>query len=158
MISEFGSPDTHAKYLPGLLTMADFASYCLTEPNAGSDAASLSTSARRTEEGWILNGSKAFISGGSASNVYVVMARSDPQDKGPKGISCFVVDGDAEGLSFGAQEKKLVRGLSLLMCTAFFLIPLGSYSEVFSSVSYVLKTLSRRAPSYVLLPHGSRIL
>jgi alkylation response protein AidB-like acyl-CoA dehydrogenase len=81
------------------------ASYCLTEPGAGSDAASLSTRAERDGDGYRLNGSKAFISGGGVSDVYVVMARTGAP--GPKGISAFVVEKGTPGLSFGAQEKKM---------------------------------------------------
>ena len=81
------------------------ASYCLTEPGAGSDAASLRTSARRDGDDYVLNGAKAFISGGGVSDVYVVMARTG--EAGPKGISTFVVDKGSPGLSFGAQERKM---------------------------------------------------
>ncbi len=85
--------------------MERFASYCLTEPNAGSDAASLQTSARREGDSYVLNGSKMFISGAGTSGVYVVMARTG--GKGPKGISCFLVEGSSKGLEFGANERKL---------------------------------------------------
>jgi len=85
--------------------MTRFASYCLTEPGAGSDAASLRTRAQRDGDDYVLNGTKAFISGGGVSDVYVVMARTG--DDGPGGISCFAVEKDTPGLSFGAQEKKL---------------------------------------------------
>jgi alkylation response protein AidB-like acyl-CoA dehydrogenase len=85
--------------------MQHFASYCLTEPGAGSDAASLTTRARREGEHYVLDGTKAFISGGGVSDVYVVMARTG--EPGPRGISCIVVEKGTPGLSFGAQEKKL---------------------------------------------------
>jgi alkylation response protein AidB-like acyl-CoA dehydrogenase len=85
--------------------MEHFASYCLTEPDAGSDAASLKTRAQRDRDDYVLDGAKAFISGGGVSDVYVVMARTGAA--GPKGISCFVVEKGTEGLSYGAQEKKL---------------------------------------------------
>ena len=81
------------------------ASYCLTEPGSGSDAAAMRTTATRDGDHWVLNGSKAFISGAGTSDVYVVMARTG--EAGPKGISAFVVDKDTPGLSFGAQEKKM---------------------------------------------------
>jgi alkylation response protein AidB-like acyl-CoA dehydrogenase len=81
------------------------ASYCLTEPGSGSDAAGLRTTAKRDGDHWVLNGSKAFISGAGTSDVYVVMARTGGD--GPKGISTFVVEKDTPGLSFGAQEKKM---------------------------------------------------
>jgi alkylation response protein AidB-like acyl-CoA dehydrogenase len=105
MIDSFGSDDLRARYVPSLVSMEKIASYCLTEPGSGSDAAALRTSARRDGDHWVLNGSKAFISGAGTSDVYVVMARTGAD--GPKGVSTFVVDKDAPGLSFGAQEKKM---------------------------------------------------
>ncbi|WP_426028357.1 isobutyryl-CoA dehydrogenase [Brevundimonas sp. TWP2-3-4b2] len=105
MIDKFGSDDLRARYVPRLTTMELIASYCLTEPGSGSDAAGLRTTAKRDGDHWVLNGSKAFISGAGTSDVYVVMARTGGE--GPKGISTFVVEKDAPGLSFGAQEKKM---------------------------------------------------
>ncbi len=105
MIDKFGSDDLRGRYVPRLVSMELIASYCLTEPGSGSDAAGLRTTAKRDGDDWVLNGSKAFISGAGTSDVYVVMARSGAD--GPKGISTFVVDKDAPGLSFGAQEKKM---------------------------------------------------
>jgi alkylation response protein AidB-like acyl-CoA dehydrogenase len=105
MIDQFGSDEQRQKWLPKLTTMEYFASYCLTEPNAGSDAASLRTKATRDGDHYVLNGAKAFISGGGRSDIYVVMARTS--DDGAKGISTFVVEAGTPGLSFGAQEKKM---------------------------------------------------
>ena len=105
MIDRFGAPALRQAYLPRMTTMALIGSYCLTEPGAGSDAAALSTTARRDGDHYVLNGAKAFISGGGVSDVYLVMARSG--GPGPKGISAFVVDKGAPGLSFGAQERKM---------------------------------------------------
>jgi len=105
MIDDFGSDEVRAKYLPKLTTMEHFASYCLTEPGAGSDAGSLRTKAVRDGEEYVLNGAKAFISGGGRSDVYVVMCRTGGD--GPKGISTLVVEKDTPGLSFGAQERKM---------------------------------------------------
>jgi len=105
MIDKFGSDDLRARYVPSLVSMERIASYCLTEPGSGSDAAALRTTAKLDGDHWVLNGSKAFISGAGTSDVYVVMARTGAD--GPKGISTFVVDKDAPGLSFGAQEKKM---------------------------------------------------
>ena len=105
MIDSFGSDDLRGRYVPRLTTMELIASYCLTEPGSGSDAAGLRTTAKRDGDHWVLNGSKAFISGAGTSDVYVVMARTGAD--GPKGISTFVVEKDAPGLSFGAQEKKM---------------------------------------------------
>jgi alkylation response protein AidB-like acyl-CoA dehydrogenase len=105
MIDRFGSDALRQRFLPKLTTMELVASYCLTEPGAGSDAASLSTRAVKDGEHYVLSGAKAFISGGGVSDVYVVMARTG--GPGPKGISAFVVEKGTPGLSFGAQEKKL---------------------------------------------------
>jgi len=105
MIDRFGSDDLRQRYLPRLTTMELIASYCLTEPGAGSDAASLRTTAKLDGDHYVLNGSKAFISGAGTSDIYVVMARTGAD--GPKGVSTFVVEKDAPGLSFGAQEKKM---------------------------------------------------
>src|SRR5450631_878149 len=105
MIDAFGSAAARQKFLPKLTTMAHFASYCLTEPDAGSDAANLSTRARRDGDSYVLDGSKAFISGGGVSDIYVVMVRTG--EGGPRGISCLVVEKGTPGLSFGAREKKL---------------------------------------------------
>jgi alkylation response protein AidB-like acyl-CoA dehydrogenase len=105
MIDRFGSEELRQRYLPRLATMELIASYCLTEPNSGSDAASLTTSARKDGDHYVVNGSKAFISGAGASDVYVVMVRTG--GPGPKGISTLVIEKGFEGVSFGAPEKKM---------------------------------------------------
>lgn len=105
MIDSFGSDALRRKFCPKLTTMEYFASYCLTEPGAGSDAASLRTKAVRDGDHYVLNGAKAFISGGGRSDVYVVMVRTG--EAGAKGISTIVVEKGTPGLSFGAQEKKM---------------------------------------------------
>jgi alkylation response protein AidB-like acyl-CoA dehydrogenase len=105
MIDAFGGAEARKKFLPKLCAMDHFASYCLTEPDAGSDAANLSTRARREGDHYVLDGSKAFISGGGVSDIYVVMVRTG--ESGPRGISCIVVEKGTPGLSFGAREKKL---------------------------------------------------
>ncbi len=105
MIDAFGSDEARARFLPKLCTMEHFASYCLTEPGAGSDAANLSTRARKDGDHYVLDGAKAFISGAGVSNIYVVMARTG--DAGSRGISCIVVEKGTPGLTFGAPEKKL---------------------------------------------------
>jgi alkylation response protein AidB-like acyl-CoA dehydrogenase len=105
MIDAFGDEKQRARFLPKLMTMTHFASYCLTEPGAGSDAASLRTSARRDGDYYVLNGSKAFISGGSTSDIYVCMVRTG--EEGAGGVSCLVVEKDTPGLSFGKRESKL---------------------------------------------------
>ena len=105
MIDRFGSDVVREKYLPRLTTMELIASYCLTEPGAGSDAASLRTTARRDGDDYVLNGTKAFISGAGASDVYVVMARTGGDGAG--GVSTFVVEKTMPGLGFGAQERKM---------------------------------------------------
>jgi alkylation response protein AidB-like acyl-CoA dehydrogenase len=106
MIDSFGNDALRETYVPGLATMDLVASYCLTEPGAGSDAAALKTSARRIGDDYVLSGSKAFTSGGGVNEIYVVMARTDQGSKSG-GITCFVVEKDSKGLSFGAQERKL---------------------------------------------------
>jgi alkylation response protein AidB-like acyl-CoA dehydrogenase len=105
MIDRFGGETQRQRFLPKLCTMEHFASYCLTEPGSGSDAASLSTKARRDGEHYVLDGTKAFISGGGRSDLYLVMCRTG--DNSPRGISCIAVENGTPGLSFGAQEKKL---------------------------------------------------
>ena len=105
MIDRFGDEAQRAGFLPKLMSMEHFASYCLTEPGSGSDAAALQTSARRDGDDYVLNGTKAFISGGGTSDIYVAMVRTGAA--GPKGISCLVVEKGAKGLSFGKKEKKL---------------------------------------------------
>lgn len=105
MVDQFGDATLRSAWLPGLLSMDTVASYCLTEPEAGSDAAAIQTTARLENDHYVLNGSKAFISGAGASDVYTVMCRTG--GVGANGISCLLVPGDAEGLSVGAQEKKM---------------------------------------------------
>jgi alkylation response protein AidB-like acyl-CoA dehydrogenase len=105
MIDRFGSAAVKEKYLPSLVTMERMASYCLTEPSSGSDAAALKTKAVKDGDSYVVSGSKAFISGGGENEIYVVMVRTGQE--GPKGISCLVVEKDMPGVSFGAQERKL---------------------------------------------------
>jgi alkylation response protein AidB-like acyl-CoA dehydrogenase len=105
MIDRFAGDELRKRYLPGLTRMEQIASYCLTEPGSGSDAAAMKTTARKDGGDYVLNGSKAFISGAGVSDVYVVMARTGGEGAG--GVSAFVVEKDAPGLSFGAQEKKM---------------------------------------------------
>ncbi len=105
MIDSFASDELKAREMPGILSMNKVLSYCLTEPGSGSDAAALRTRAERTNENYILNGTKAFISGGGYSDAYVVMVRTG--DDGPAGISTVLIDDGTEGLSFGALEDKM---------------------------------------------------
>ena len=105
MIDSFGSDETRAKWLPDICAMTKIFSYCLTEPGSGSDAAALRTRATRSNEGYALSGTKAFISGGGYSDAYIVMCRTG--EDGPKGISAVVVEDGAPGLSFGALEDKM---------------------------------------------------
>jgi alkylation response protein AidB-like acyl-CoA dehydrogenase len=105
MIDAYGSRELRRTFLPNLSSMAKFGSYCLTEPDSGSDAASLKTRAVREQDHYVLDGAKAFISGGGVSDLYLVMARTG--EGGPRGISCFLVENGTAGLSFGAKEKKL---------------------------------------------------
>ena len=105
MIDRFGSQTVKDKYLPKLVTMENIASYCLTEPSSGSDAAALKTTARLDGDHYVLNGSKQFISGAGSNEIYVAMVRTG--EDGPKGITCMVIEKDMPGVSFGANEKKL---------------------------------------------------
>ena len=105
MVDAFGSDDQRRRWLPALARMDTFASYCLTEPGSGSDAAALTTRAARDGDSYVLNGAKAFVSGGSRSGLYMCMVRTG--EEGPRGISCLVVEDGAPGLSFDKQEKKL---------------------------------------------------
>ena len=105
MIDQFGSKELRQKWLPKMTTMELVCSYALTEPGSGSDAASLTTRAGRDGNGWLLNGAKTFISGGSTSDLYLTMVRTG--EEGPKGVSAILVENPSEGLSFGANEKKM---------------------------------------------------
>jgi len=105
MIDRFGSGAQRAEWLPSLVSMEKIASYCLTEPGAGSDAAALSTRAVRDNEGYVLNGVKQFISGAGVSDLYLTMVRTGGPGSG--GISALLVPKDTPGLSFGANERKM---------------------------------------------------
>lgn len=105
MLASFGGAALKAQWLPGLLDGRLLASYCLTEPDAGSDAAHLRTRARRDGEHYVLDGSKCFISGAGSTQVLIVMARTG--EDGAKGISCFLVPADAEGIRYGRNEDKM---------------------------------------------------
>ena len=110
MIDCFGSAEIKTKFLPDLIGMEKIASYCLTEPGSGSDAAALKTTARLAGDHYIVNGTKQFISGAGVNDIYVTMVRTGPntpEGNGPKGISCLVLEKGMEGLSFGAPERKL---------------------------------------------------
>lgn len=105
LIDQYANDEMRQKWLPKLASMEVLSSYCLTEPSSGSDAASLKTTAVRDGDEFILNGAKAFISGGSTSDIYACMVRTG--DQGPKGISCVLVEKDRPGISFGKREDKL---------------------------------------------------
>jgi len=105
MIDRFGSAEVKAKYLPHLVNMELIASYCLTEPGSGSDAAALRTTAVRDGDHYVVSGTKQFISGGGVNDIYVTMVRTG--EAGPRGISCLVIERDMAGVSFGAPERKL---------------------------------------------------
>jgi hypothetical protein len=105
MIASWGTEDAKAQWCPALVTGEKLASYCLTEPGSGSDAASLRTSAKKDGDHYVLNGSKMFISGAGATEVLVVMARTG--EAGPKGISAFIVPADATGVIYGKAEEKM---------------------------------------------------
>jgi alkylation response protein AidB-like acyl-CoA dehydrogenase len=105
MIDRYGDDEQRRRYLPQLCSMAHFASYCLTEPAAGSDAAALRTKAVRDGDDYIVNGVKQFISGAGVAEIYAVMVRTG--DEGAKGISTLIIEKDMKGVSFGANEHKM---------------------------------------------------
>jgi alkylation response protein AidB-like acyl-CoA dehydrogenase len=105
MVDRYGDDDQRAQWLPGLTTMDTLGAYCLTEAEAGSDAAALKTRAVPVGDAWVIDGEKQFISGAGVAGAYVVMARTG--GPGPRGITAFLVGGDAPGLSFGRPEEKL---------------------------------------------------
>jgi len=105
MIDRYGNDEQRKRFLPRLTTMEKIASYCLTEPGAGSDAASLKTKAVKDGDHYVLNGAKAFISGAGVSDIYVCMVRTG--EDGAKGVSCIVVEKGTPGLSFGKLERKM---------------------------------------------------
>jgi alkylation response protein AidB-like acyl-CoA dehydrogenase len=104
LIDKFGGDEIKQRYLPGLVGMEKLASYCLTEPSSGSDAAALKTTARLEGDHYVVSGTKQFITGGGVNDLYVTMVRTG---EGSKGISCLVIEKDQQGVSFGANEKKL---------------------------------------------------
>lgn len=105
MLDNFADDDLKARVMPGVLRMDTVLGYCLTEPGSGSDAAALRTRAERTNEGYVLNGTKAFISGGGYADAYLCMVRTG--EDGPSGVSTVYVEDGTEGLSFGASEDKM---------------------------------------------------
>lgn len=105
MIATWGTAEAKEKWMPSLVTGASIASYCLTEPGSGSDAASMRSTAKKTDTGYVLNGSKVFISGAGATQVLVVMARTG--EAGAGGVSAFVVPADAKGVEYGKAEEKM---------------------------------------------------
>jgi alkylation response protein AidB-like acyl-CoA dehydrogenase len=105
MTDRFAKPETRARYVPRLATAELLGSYCLSEPWSGSDAAALRTTAVKKGSSYVLNGTKAWVSGGGATDLLIVMARTG--DAGPKGISSFLVETSSKGISFGENEKKL---------------------------------------------------
>ena len=143
MLDNFGSDALKAQMLPRALTMETVFSYCLTEPGSGSDAAALKTRAERTNEGYSLTGTKAFISGGGYSDAYIVMSRTG--EDGPKGVSAIIVEDGAQGLSFGGLEDKMgwraqpTRQVQLDGCA----VPAGNLlGEEGMGFSYAMKGLN----------------
>ncbi|OFJ54287.1 acyl-CoA dehydrogenase family protein [Mycolicibacterium grossiae] len=107
MVDRYGTAEQRKSLVPRLASMESIASYCLTEPGAGSDASALRTRAVRDGDHWVLDGVKQFISGAGVSDVYVVMARTGEPESGPRGISAFIVEKGTPGLSFGPNEAKM---------------------------------------------------
>jgi acyl-CoA dehydrogenase len=102
-----GSPDQKTRWLPRLAAGDLIASFALTEPGSGSDAASLTTTARRSGDQYVLNGTKRYITNAPEAGIFTVMARTDPQDKGPRGISAFIVERETSGLTLGSIDRKM---------------------------------------------------
>ena len=102
-----GTPEQQAQWLPRLATGELIASFALTEPEAGSDAASLRTSARREGDHYVVNGSKRYITNAPHAGIFTLMARTNPEDKGAGGVSAFIVDAKSPGISFGKIDKKM---------------------------------------------------
>ncbi len=143
MLDNFGSDALKAQVLPGVLSMDTVMAYCLTEPGSGSDAAALKTRAERTNDGYVLTGTKAFISGGGYSDAYIVMCRTG--EDGPKGVSAILVEDGADGLSFGGLEDKMgwrsqpTRQVQLDNCN----IPAGNLlGEEGNGFTYAMKGLN----------------
>jgi len=105
MVDEFGAETLKEEWCRDLCSGKKLASYCLTEPGSGSDSASISTNAKKTDSGYVINGTKAFISGSGSTDCLILMARTG--ESGPGGISCFLIPGNAEGIEYGKNEKKM---------------------------------------------------
>lgn len=105
MVDEFGAESLKAEWCRDLCSGKKLASYCLTEPGSGSDSASIATNAKKTDSGYVINGTKAFISGSGSTDCLILMARTG--ESGPGGISCFLIPGNAEGIEYGKNEKKM---------------------------------------------------
>jgi len=105
ILNEFGNEKQKAQYLPSLTSGAEIGAFCLSESGAGSDAASLQTTAKKVEGGYVLNGSKIWITSGGIAKTYIVMARTGAE--GGKGVSAFIVRDGTEGFSYGKKEKKM---------------------------------------------------
>uniref|UniRef100_A0A671WPR4 short-chain 2-methylacyl-CoA dehydrogenase n=1 Tax=Sparus aurata TaxID=8175 RepID=A0A671WPR4_SPAAU len=153
MIDTFGNAEQREKFCPILCSMEKFASYCLTEPGSGSDAASLLTTAQLKGDHYILNGSKAFISGGGDTDIYVVMCRTG--GKGPKGISCLVVEKETPGLSFGKKEKKVESlAVGFIQLAVDHLLVRKQFGETLSNNQFLQFKLAEMATRLV----ASRLL
>lgn len=105
ILGKYGTQEQKQKYLPGIASGEAFGAYCLTEPDAGTDAGSLKATAEDKGDHFLMNGTKSFISHAHLSKMFIVFAKTDPE-KGSKGISCFIVDADSDGITLGAPEKK----------------------------------------------------
>ena len=112
MVDEFGAETLKEEWCRDLCSGKKLASYCLTEPGSGSDSASISTNAKKTDSGYVINGTKAFISGSGSTDCLILMARTG--ESGPGGISCFLIPGNAEGIEYGKNEKKWDGEINLL--------------------------------------------
>jgi len=118
MLGDHGTEEQRRRYLPRLATGEWIGAFCLSEPQAGSDAAALTTRAVRADGGYVLNGTKAWITSGGEAQLYLVMAKTDPS-AGPRGVSCFLVEKDTPGVHFGAPEEKLGQHAAITTTVTF---------------------------------------
>jgi len=118
MLGDHGTEEQRRRYLPRLATGEWIGAFCLSEPQAGSDAAALTTRAVKADGGYVLNGTKAWITSGGEAQLYLVMAKTDPS-AGPRGVSCFLVEKDTPGVHFGAPEEKLGQHAAITTTVTF---------------------------------------
>ena len=118
LILSYGTDSQKEMYLPKLASGEWIGAFCLSEPHSGSDAAAMKTKAEKTTHGYILNGTKAWVTGGGEAQIYLLLAKTD-RDAGARGVSCFIVEGDMDGVVFGKPEEKLGQHASVTTTVSF---------------------------------------